>query len=69
LKIYNLILGLLLADIAINLHKFSECEVRSSFKDFMDMATTATATGARAAVIMAFLVVLYLTAMMSLAQK
>jgi hypothetical protein len=67
LNIYNLILGLLLADIAINLHKFSECEVPSSFKDFVDMATTAS--GAGAAAFMAFLAVLCLTAIMSLTEE
>jgi hypothetical protein len=66
LNIYNLILGLLLADIAINLHKFSECKVMSSFKDFVDMATTASGAGADA--FMAFLAVLCLTAIMSLAE-
>ncbi len=44
--IYNLILGLLLADIAINLHESYECKVPSRSKDFVDMATTAS--GARA---------------------
>ncbi len=67
MNIYNLILGLLLADIAINLHKFSECEVPSSFKDFVDMATTAS--GAGAAAFMAFLAVLYLMVIMSLAEE
>ncbi len=67
LNIYNLISGLLLADIAINLHKFSECEVPSSFKDFVDTATTAS--GAGAAAFMAFLAVLCLTAIMSLAEE
>ncbi len=46
LYIYNLILGLLLADVAINLHDFSECKVPSRSKDFVDTATTAS--GARA---------------------
>jgi hypothetical protein len=46
LYIYNLILGLLLADVAINLHDFSECEVLSSSKDFVDTATTASGTRA-----------------------
>jgi hypothetical protein len=54
LYIYNLILGLLLADVAINLHKSSECKVPSSFKDFVDTATTASGTGADA--FMVFLV-------------
>jgi hypothetical protein len=67
LKIYKLILGLLLADIAINLHKFSECEVPSSFKDFVDMATTDS--GAGAAAFMAFLAGLCLMAIMSLAEE
>jgi hypothetical protein len=38
LHIYNLILGLLLAEVAINLHESSKCKVPSSFKDFVDMA-------------------------------
>ncbi len=67
LNIYNLILGLLLADIAINLHKLSECEVPNSFKDFVDTATTAS--GAGAAAFMTFLAVLCLTAIMSLAEE
>jgi hypothetical protein len=45
---YNLISGLLLADVAINLHKSSKCEVPSSFNDFVDMATTASSAGATA---------------------
>jgi hypothetical protein len=49
LNIYNLILGVLQANIAI---KFSECEVPSSFKDFVNTATTAS--GAGAAAFMAF---------------
>jgi hypothetical protein len=48
LNIYNLISGLLLADIAITLHKFSECKVPSSFKDFVDTATTTSGAGAAA---------------------
>jgi hypothetical protein len=36
LYIYNLISSLLLADVAINLHKSSKCKVPSSFKDFVD---------------------------------
>jgi hypothetical protein len=44
--IYNLILGLLLADVAINLEESSECKVPSISKDFVDTATTAS--GARA---------------------
>jgi hypothetical protein len=67
LNIYKLILSLLLADIAINLHKFSECEVPCSFKDFVDTATTTS--GAEAAAFMAFLAVLCLTAIMSLAKE
>jgi hypothetical protein len=67
LYIYNLILGLLLAGIAINLHKFSECKVPSSFKDLMDTATTTSGTGAAA--FTAFLAVLCLTAIMSLAEE
>jgi amino acid permease len=39
LYIINLISGLLLADVAINLHESSECEVPSSFKDFVDATT------------------------------
>jgi hypothetical protein len=46
LNIYNLILALLLAGVAINLHESSECEVPSSSKDFVDTATTTS--GARA---------------------
>ena len=42
LYICNLILGLLLADVAINLHDFSECKVLSSSKDFVNKATTAS---------------------------
>jgi hypothetical protein len=42
LYIYNLVLGLLLTDIAINLHESSKCEVPSSSKDFVDTATTAS---------------------------
>jgi hypothetical protein len=71
LYIYNLILVLLLVDIAINLRESSECKVPSSFKDFVDTATTAS--GTRAATFMAFLVlalfVLCLTATMLLAGK
>ncbi len=59
-------------DIAINLHKSSDkCEVLSSFKDFMDTATTAS--GARAAAFTAFLAlaffVLCLPAIMALAEE
>jgi hypothetical protein len=46
LYIYNLILGLLLVNKAINLHKSSKCEVPSSFKDFVGTATTASGAGA-----------------------
>jgi Mn2+/Fe2+ NRAMP family transporter len=67
LNIYNLILGLLLADIAINLHKSSECKVPHSFKDFVDTATTTS--GAGAAAFTAFLAVLCLMAIMSLAEE
>jgi hypothetical protein len=72
LYIYNLILGLLLVDMAINLHESSDkCEVLSSFKDFVD--TAITASGARAAAFTVFLAlaffVLCLTAIMSLAEE
>jgi hypothetical protein len=71
LYIYNLISSLLLVDVAINLHKSSKCKVPSSFKDFLDMATTAS--GARAATFTAFLVlalfVLCLTVIMLLAEE
>jgi hypothetical protein len=71
LYIYNLILGFLLADIAINLHKSSDkCKVLSSFKDFVDTATTASGAGAAAFTVFlasAFFV-LCLTAIMSLAE-
>jgi hypothetical protein len=64
-------LGLLLADIAINLCKFSECKEPSSFKDFVDTATTSSV--ARAAAFMAFLAlalfVLCLTTIMLLAEE
>jgi hypothetical protein len=40
LYISNLILGLLQADVAINLHIASKCEVPSSLEDFVDTATT-----------------------------
>jgi hypothetical protein len=45
LYIYNLISGLLLVDIAINLHKFSKCKVSISFEDFVDRTTTASGAG------------------------
>ncbi len=67
MNIYNLISGLLLEGIAINLHRFSDCEVLSGFKDFVDTATTAS--GAGAAAFMTFLAVLCLTAIMSLAEE
>jgi hypothetical protein len=71
LYIYNLISGLLLVDVAINLHKSSKWEVLSSFKDFIDMDTTAI--GAGAVIFTAFLVlahfVLCLTAIMLLAEE
>ncbi len=65
--IYILILGLLLADVAINLHESSKCGVPSSFKDLVDMVTTASGTGAAA--FTAFLVVLLLRAIMSLDEE
>jgi hypothetical protein len=72
LYIYNLILGLLLANVSINLHESSdECKELSSFEDFMDTATTAS--GAGAAPFTAFLAlaffVLCLTAIMPLAEE
>jgi hypothetical protein len=71
LHIYNLILVLLLADVAINLHKSSKCEMPSSFKDFVDTATTTS--GAGPAAFMAFLAlvlfVLCFTAIMLLAEE
>jgi hypothetical protein len=58
-------------DVAINFHKSSKGKVPSSFKDFVDMATTAS--GARTAAFMAFLAlalfVLCLTVIMSLAEE
>jgi tyrosine-specific transport protein len=45
LYIYNLVSGLLLADVAINLHESSECEVPSSFKDFVDTALRSDGAG------------------------
>ena len=42
---YNLISGLLLADVAINLHESSDCEVPSSFKDFVDTALQSETAG------------------------
>jgi hypothetical protein len=70
LYIFKLISGLLLADVAINLHKSFKC-VPSSFKDFVHMATTAC--GARAAAFTVFLAlvlfVLCLMAIMLLAEE
>jgi hypothetical protein len=46
LYIINLISGLLLADVAINLHESqSDCEVPSSFKDFVDATTKSQTAG------------------------
>jgi tyrosine-specific transport protein len=45
LYLYNLISGLLLADVAIKLHESSDCEVPSSFKDFADAAMKSEAAG------------------------
>ena len=45
LYIYNLISGLLLADVAIKLHESSDCEVPSSFKDFADAAMKSEVAG------------------------
>jgi hypothetical protein len=67
LYIYNLILGLLLADVAINLHESFKCKVPSSFKDLVDKAITASSAGAAA--FTAFSVVLCLAAIMSLAEE
>jgi hypothetical protein len=72
LYIYNLILGLLLADVAINLHEsFNKCKELSSFKEFVNTATTASS--ARAAAFTAFLAlaffVLCLIAIVSLAEE
>ena len=36
--LYNLVSGLMIADVAINLHESSDCDVPSSFKDFADSA-------------------------------
>jgi hypothetical protein len=64
-------LGLLLADKAINLYESSKCKVPSSFRDVMNTATTAS--GAGAAAFTEFLVfalfVLCLTAIMLLAEE
>jgi hypothetical protein len=68
LYIYNLILGILLADIAINLHKSSDkCKVPSSFKDFVDTATAGDA--AFIAFLVLALFVLCLTAITLLAEE
>ncbi|KAL7441291.1 hypothetical protein ACHAXM_007759 [Skeletonema potamos] len=45
LYLYNLISGLLLADVAIKLHESSECEVPASFKDFADAAMKSETAG------------------------
>ncbi len=45
LYMYNLISGLLLADVAIHIHESSECEVPSSFKDFVDTALQSETAG------------------------
>mmetsp|Transcript_22717 Transcript_22717/g.40682 ORF Transcript_22717/g.40682 Transcript_22717/m.40682 type:complete len:510 (-) Transcript_22717:76-1605(-) len=45
LYIYNLISGLLLAEVAINLHESSDCDVPSSFKDFVDTALKSEVAG------------------------
>lgn len=42
---YNLISGLLLADVAISLHESSDCEVPCSFKEFVDTAMGSDAAG------------------------
>jgi hypothetical protein len=64
-------LGLQLADVAINLHKSSECKVPSSFKEFVD--TAPTTRGTRAAAFTVFLAlalfVLCLTAILLLAEE
>ncbi len=60
--IYNLILGLLLVDVAINLHESSnKCKELSSFKEFVNTATAFTAF-----LVLVFFV-LCLTAIVSLA--
>jgi hypothetical protein len=71
LYIYNLISGLLLVDIATNLHESSECKVLSSFKDFLDTATTASGGGAAAfaGFLVLALFILCLVAIMSLAEE
>lgn len=45
LYVYNLISGLLLADVAINLHENSDCDVPSSFKEFVDTALKSEVAG------------------------
>jgi len=45
LYIYNLISGLLIADVAINLHESHGCELPSSFKDFVDEALKSEVAG------------------------
>ncbi|KAL9188309.1 hypothetical protein ACHAXT_006687 [Thalassiosira profunda] len=45
LYLYNLASGLLIADVAINLHENSDCEVPSSFKDFVDTAMKSEVAG------------------------
>jgi hypothetical protein len=64
-------LGLLLADVAIYLHKSSKCKVPTCCKDFVD--TAITTSGAGAAAFMVFLVlvlfVLCLKGMMSLVEE
>jgi tyrosine-specific transport protein len=45
LYVYNLISGLVLADVAISLHESSDCEVPSSFKDFVDTAMKSEVAG------------------------
>jgi len=42
--LYNLLSGLMIANVAINLHENSDCEVPSSFKDFADCAMQTTST-------------------------
>jgi hypothetical protein len=63
LYIYNLILGLLLADVAV--------KELSSFKDFVDTATTASGAGAATFTVFMALAffVLCLTAIISLAEE
>jgi hypothetical protein len=63
LYIYNLI--------SINLHRSSKCKVPSSFKDFVDTATTASGAGAAAFTefLALALFVLCLTVIMSLVEE